>query len=203
MRTLLFLLLFLVACSKESGAPPPSVLQDFSFDTPCQTLGDYFVKKGFQPRGDPVLGSSISILMTHPVWRVLEVRCSRLAKADGVIDLVPSELLFFSGGNDETGALTRSHSAMKGFLTKKIGAEPWKKMQTARWDLSEWTGSPILVREYKTGAHDSAAVKLLFSRYPSNSVETLNARVRVLLEILEKETWPTVEASSTQATSTP
>lgn len=181
-------LFFVLVAACKAEKAPPSVLEEFSFDRPCAELPSYFSERDVVSRGDPSgIDTHVSVLLDHPYFRVIEIRCARIKGPDGEVEPRPVELTFFSGGEDEAGRLTQGARKLEELLTKSIGAEPWKKLQTGRWETREWTGSPQIVREYKSGPHDSRSVKVLFARYPTNTPGELDTRLRTFLKLLAEE----------------
>src|SRR4051812_48824851 len=68
----------LSAC--KSSQAPPAALSDFTFSRPCAELSGFFADKGIETRGDPTgVSDHLSLLLDHGLFRVVEVRCARLA----------------------------------------------------------------------------------------------------------------------------
>lgn len=187
---LLGFLTALAACTSAS-APEPQALKDFDFDQPCISIPDALREKGFSVRGDPQKGDTqITFHVTHPLFWVVEVRCAPLPGPDGDRMLFPVEMIFFSGGKDEGGRITRGATTLGTLLSEKLKMAPWKNLQTARWESSSWTGGLDLVRHYETGPADSKDLKVVLLRYPSNTPEQLEAHLKVFLEILKDHPLP-------------
>jgi hypothetical protein len=181
-----FMFFALVGCQAQPATS--AALQEFSFSQPCSKIANFFQERNIGIRGDALgPGQKVSLFLQDPVFRVVEIGCTRLM-IPGTQDSepMPVTITFFSGGADKDGRLTQASLRLDEKLIQAFG-DPTKKYNTGRWESSQWLSGLTRVRHFDTNPSDSRDVRVEFSLYPSNDVQALDESLKTFLQILQKE----------------